>query len=73
MIVCVCHRISDREIRRMAHQGCESFDDLQMDSGVATCCGQCESCAREVFAQAKAAHGVVAAIHPPESVAKIVK
>lgn len=65
MIVCVCHRISDRDIRRMAQQGCESFDDLQMDSGVSTCCGRCEDCAREVFSQAKVSVGTIAAIHAP--------
>lgn len=72
MIVCVCHRISDRDIRRMA-QGCESFDDLQMDSGVSTCCGRCEDCAREVFSQAKGVGGTVAAIHPPAPHATSVK
>lgn len=49
MIVCVCNRISDREINRHVQQGCESFEDLQMNTGVATCCGCCESCARDVF------------------------
>ncbi|MDX9842241.1 MAG: (2Fe-2S)-binding protein [Aquabacterium sp.] len=53
MIVCVCNRISDREINRHVQQGCMSFDDLQMDTGVATCCGCCESCAREVFHEAR--------------------
>ncbi|HET6789461.1 MAG TPA: (2Fe-2S)-binding protein [Aquabacterium sp.] len=52
MIVCVCRRVSDRDITRIARQGCASFDDLQMDTGVATCCGQCESCARDVFHKA---------------------
>ncbi|MFZ4551833.1 MAG: (2Fe-2S)-binding protein [Aquabacterium sp.] len=49
MIVCVCNRISDREITRRAQQGCSSFDELQMETGVATCCGRCEDCARTVF------------------------
>lgn len=52
MIVCVCNRISDRDITRHVHQGCGSFDDLQIDTGVAGSCGRCESCAREVFAAA---------------------
>ncbi len=52
MIVCVCNRVSDRDIRRHAEGGCTSFDELQMATGVATCCGQCESCARDTFAQA---------------------
>ena len=45
MIVCVCNRISDREINRHVQQGCMSFDDLQMDTGVATCCGCCSDLA----------------------------
>lgn len=50
MIVCVCNRISDHEITRHAHAGM-SFDDIQMELGVANCCGCCESYAREIVAQ----------------------
>jgi bacterioferritin-associated ferredoxin len=50
MIVCVCSRISDREIARHVHAGMD-FSDIQLELGVATQCGQCESCAREVVAQ----------------------
>ncbi len=53
MIVCVCRRVSDRDIERHARGGCSSFDDLQMDTGVATCCGNCAECAREVFDSAR--------------------
>ncbi len=52
MIVCVCHRVSDRDINRHAQQGCSSFDELQMESGVSTSCGRCETCARDVFDRA---------------------
>lgn len=48
MIVCVCHRISHREIERHA-VACDSFDELQLNTGVATGCGRCGDCAREVF------------------------
>ncbi|MDM0046333.1 (2Fe-2S)-binding protein [Variovorax dokdonensis] len=61
MIVCVCRRISDREIARHARAGM-SFDEVQLELGVATQCGQCEGCAREVVAQC-AASGSVAACH----------
>lgn len=50
MIVCVCRRVSDREIARHARAGM-SFDDIQFELGVATQCGQCEGCARDVVAQ----------------------
>lgn len=53
MIVCVCHRVSDREIARHAHAGM-SFDDIQFELGVATQCGCCESAARTVVMQCNA-------------------
>ena len=61
MIVCVCRRVSDREIARHARAGM-SFDDIQFELGVATQCGQCEGCAREVHAQC-ACGSTVAALH----------
>ncbi len=53
MIVCVCRRVSDREIERLARSGCGSFDELQMESGVGTCCGSCTDCAQAVFHRAQ--------------------
>jgi bacterioferritin-associated ferredoxin len=61
MIVCVCHRVSDREIARHVRAGL-GFDDIQLELGVATQCGQCEGCARDVVAQCSASHPV-AALH----------
>lgn len=53
MIVCVCRRVSDRDIERHARSGCASFDELQMETGVASCCGNCNDCARDVFDAAR--------------------
>jgi bacterioferritin-associated ferredoxin len=50
MIVCICHRVSDREITRHARAGM-SFDDIQLELGVATQCGRCEGCARDIHSQ----------------------
>ena len=50
MIVCVCNRVSDRDIARHVHAGMD-FSDIQLELGVATQCGQCEGCAREVVDQ----------------------
>ena len=61
MSVCVCNRVSDREITRQAHAGM-SFDDIQLELGVATCCGRCEGCARELVEQCSASRPV-AALH----------
>lgn len=50
MIVCVCRRVSDREIARQAHAGM-SFDEIQCELGVATQCGRCECTARDLVEQ----------------------
>lgn len=52
MIVCVCHAVSDKDIARHALGGCTTFAALQDQTRVATCCGCCEDCAREVHQEA---------------------
>ncbi|MGB3067482.1 MAG: (2Fe-2S)-binding protein [Ottowia sp.] len=59
MIICVCNRVSDRDITRHAHAGM-SFDDIQLELGVATCCGACEGCARDIVAQCSTSHPTAA-------------
>lgn len=59
MIVCVCRRVSDREIARHAKAGMD-FDDIQFELGVATQCGQCEGCARDIVAQCRATQSIAA-------------
>jgi bacterioferritin-associated ferredoxin len=49
MIVCVCNNISDREIRQAMELGSTTMEELRRDLGVATCCGQCFSCAEEIL------------------------
>lgn len=49
MIVCLCHRVSDRDIRGAVEQGTTCFEALQDDMRVASSCGCCHDCAREVF------------------------
>jgi bacterioferritin-associated ferredoxin len=63
MIVCVCLRVSDRDIRRHAQDGCHSFDELQMATGVSTSCGRCETCAKETFQRAHAAEESTCFVH----------
>jgi bacterioferritin-associated ferredoxin len=49
MIVCVCNNISDREIRQAVDLGLSTMGELRRDLGVATCCGKCASCAKQVL------------------------
>ncbi len=56
MIVCLCHRISDRDIRRAAVDGSvRSFEELQDETCIARNCECCEECAREIFDEARCA------------------
>lgn len=54
MIVCLCQRISDRDITRQAQAGA-GFREIQRSLGVATCCGRCADCARELVQQCQPA------------------
>lgn len=49
MIVCLCHRVSDRDIRHAVDAGIRNFELLQDETRVASACGCCHDCAREVF------------------------
>ena len=72
MIVCLCRRISDRDINSAVRAGTACFEVLQDQTGVASCCGCCQDCAREVFESARADHGVGEAMlsHPVHQVSR---
>jgi bacterioferritin-associated ferredoxin len=50
VFVCICNAVTDREIRECAELGAATLDDLRVALGVASCCGKCESAAREILA-----------------------
>ncbi len=68
MIICICQRVSDRAITQMAKSGA-SFDDIQLELGVATQCRSCEGCARDLHAQC--INGASLAFCKPEGVPMI--
>lgn len=49
MIVCICHRISERDISGYAHRSPGSFEDMQAALGAGTRCGRCVPSAQEVY------------------------
>jgi len=57
MIVCVCNRVSDRDIVKVVRGGVRSFDLMLDETGAASRCGRCRACARDVFDAACAQHG----------------
>jgi bacterioferritin-associated ferredoxin len=54
MYVCVCNAVTDRQIRRAVHRGVLTFQQLQLELAISTCCGRCEPTARRVLAEAVA-------------------
>ena len=63
MIVCVCRRVSDHQIRRAAADGAVSLECLQFELGVAMQCGRCADCASRVLDEARGANASV--VHQP--------
>ena len=57
MIVCLCHRVSDRDIAIAASSGCPDFETLQDELRVATGCGACRECACAVFEESRVEGG----------------
>ncbi len=55
MIVCVCKAVNDRAIRRAVAEGHDTFDALQFELGIGTCCGKCVASACEVLCEARLA------------------
>ena len=49
MYICVCHAISDRQIREVVDRGAASLYEVQTQLPVASCCGSCEESARELI------------------------
>ncbi len=48
MYVCICHGITDRQIRETLDRGATSLSDVQMQVPVGGCCGRCLPTAQEV-------------------------
>lgn len=69
MIVCVCRRVSDHQIRRAAAEGAVSLECLQFELGVATQCGRCADCASRVLCEARGGDAAERAANGPLQIA----
>ncbi|MGB7479467.1 MAG: (2Fe-2S)-binding protein [Burkholderiaceae bacterium] len=65
MIVCICNNVSDRDIRKAVKAGMTTMSELRQNLGVATCCGKCNACARQVLRECCAEVEAEAAAFPP--------
>jgi bacterioferritin-associated ferredoxin len=45
MYICICNRITDRQICRAVDQGAASLTEVQRQLPVARCCGRCAASA----------------------------
>jgi len=41
MLICICKNLSESVLRECVREGCKTFEDLQIKTGV---CTQCETC-----------------------------
>jgi bacterioferritin-associated ferredoxin len=60
MIVCLCHRVSDRDIVQAVRDGAPCFEAVQAETGTATGCGRCRDCARAIYDGARSTHSAPA-------------
>ncbi len=52
MYVCLCHGITDKQIRKAVQGGCGSMCDLRCKTSVGNQCGKCNKTAKKIFQQA---------------------
>ena len=53
MYVCVCNAVTDKQIINAAKQSTTKFKDLCNELNVATCCGRCATCAKNIWHEAQ--------------------
>jgi bacterioferritin-associated ferredoxin len=58
MYICICHAVTDTDIRDAVDNGVSSFSELSFKTGCSTQCGSCLSRAREVMDKALQAKGM---------------
>lgn len=49
MYVCICHGITDKDIKKASKNGAKSLSDLQSMTGCATGCGRCATMAMDLL------------------------
>jgi bacterioferritin-associated ferredoxin len=52
MYVCVCHAVTDGQIREAVCEGIGTLRELRAALGVASRCGRCAECARDILSEA---------------------
>jgi bacterioferritin-associated ferredoxin len=47
--VCICHAVTDRQVREVVDRGVGSVAELQLHLPVGACCGRCVQTAEEII------------------------
>jgi bacterioferritin-associated ferredoxin len=47
--VCVCHAVTDSQVRQAVHNGVTLMRELREELNVASSCGRCACCARDIL------------------------
>jgi len=63
MYVCVCNAVTDKDIIHAVENGASSLEDVSDQLKVATCCGRCAGCARNLIRQAREQRGEPLSAH----------
>jgi bacterioferritin-associated ferredoxin len=51
MYVCICHGVTESQVRRAADDGCRDVHELTMRTGAGSNCGSCVSLAAEILSE----------------------
>jgi bacterioferritin-associated ferredoxin len=62
MYVCICHGVTDQDIRQAADAGCASVTELTMRTGLGSGCGTCSELAGEILAESRASRAFPLAV-----------
>jgi bacterioferritin-associated ferredoxin len=65
--ICLCHGITDKQIRSCIREGARDIADLRGRLGVATQCGSCEHQALEILDETLSPAPACASVAPPAS------
>jgi len=49
MYICICEGVTERQIKKAIVEGASSVRDLRKELGVASQCGQCGRCAKNLL------------------------
>lgn len=61
MYICICHAVTDRDIRACIEDGATSMRDLRNCLGVGTQCGKCASHVRDLLKEQESSSSVALA------------